>query len=1004
MRKKLKKTSIVTLVIMLFVQLFIVNINTKASVVDSYLTLNRTAVNTKGESGTSLNVRVGEKIDIGYSVGSTDIPSASVNQQQKPKKIIMIVDTSGSMSTKDMTNQSGSKISRLQATVQSAEKFINSFVDKTNASKTVADIGVIKFSDEATMVSNFTSSKTSLINAVDSLGYSGDGGTNVGDGLRVAYNMFQALQNPDDYQKYVILLTDGVPTVWSYTGNDTSNYYYGTDIPDNNTSNRNYKVKWIDNNDSTGKALEYSKKMAQRIPNANISSFMVGFTADIDISKLTQITNSSKGQLSTARSSNGLDSVYSALATQILDEVVIDNVSFTEAYPSNVEIVSAPDGFTISGQNVTGKINNIRYTVINKGLSNEAYRLVEPVNFTVSIKYKDGSTGTNVLSGGVSNLSYRDFKGQTGSKTFNNLTFNVQSNVTKISQIPVSMTRSLSTNTYTLNNGITDDININYTINPSDIDFYSIVPDDYFKERYVVVVADTSGSMSQTINGKTRLDTLKNTLNSTNNDGFINKLEGNPKVNVALVDYDSVAKLGNELSTDDSSLIKNSQGLIQDFADLSDSSQTRALKNQIANMKADGGTNLGDGLRRAYWLLDKVNSNALKYIVVMTDGFPTAFSYNSLTLFGPDYKFDDGAADDYYVNSGDSDWFNYSLSYGDQVAKMIAAKSINSYVIGFSDGINSSKLTEINTNIGGTYKEAKSPSDLSDIYNNIAGQISSDLPIGKLDFSAVLPAGVQFKNITNSSGVVIDGFTATKNSDGTQTVSGPLEKIGGISYKLNSDKTYFVASPISFNLVANGRSAGTFNIAKNSTFIKFQDLNTTTRTLYSTNDISFTIQSNPSLVLKHGLLVDNSSSDISQNFRESSGTADPINVVNYTRYNAAVLVQSTSSNTNVSVSIDRRDPLQIKDTKDIVIKVFAVNTDNTYNKTSEVTNVIKSTPTLVNGTASFSVTLPQTGKYLITYSFYMKAPDSITDFVNKATIDSVETILKMKLNALPEMY
>lgn len=57
-------------------------------------------------------------------------------------------------------------------------------------------------------------------------------------------------------------------------------------------------------------------------------------------------------------------------------------------------------------------------------------------------------------------------------------------------------------------------------------------------------------------------------------------------------------------------------------------------------MKADGSTNIGDALRRGYYLLNNNNGHD-KYIVMLTDGQAEAYSTN----WNDQFKMDDGGAE-----------------------------------------------------------------------------------------------------------------------------------------------------------------------------------------------------------------------------------------------------------------------------------------------------------------------------------------------------------------------
>src|SRR5665811_112922 len=101
-----------------------------------------------------------------------------------------------------------------------------------------------------------------------------------------------------------------------------------------------------------------------------------------------------------------------------------------------------------------------------------------------------------------------------------------------------------------------------------------------------------------------------------------------------------------------------------------------------------GGTNIGDGLRIAYHLLNNSEgTDRKKYIILMTDGMPTAFTFNKGTLsyqYGSNgeildtdgrlldkystinsyqYKTDGESNARYVVNYDTDDYNSYSLNY-----------------------------------------------------------------------------------------------------------------------------------------------------------------------------------------------------------------------------------------------------------------------------------------------------------------------------------------------------
>ncbi|MDT8715477.1 VWA domain-containing protein [Clostridium sp. 19966] len=984
MKKRLPKMAILVFIIFICAQFITVkDVKADTTVVDNYLALSKSAANTKGESGTNISAKGGEQIALNYNITSQDIPSSNVNTQSGNKKIVLVIDTSGSMNTNDMDNGK----SRIYTAKSAATNFVNNIVSST------VDVAIVTYSDYAGSYNNitdFSHSTTTLDNAINNI--SANGGTNIGDGLRKAYYMLNGLDD-NTYKKYIVLLTDGQPNEWSikngtnsfYTGN--GNYWY------------DYNYNAYDNNDSTGNGLKYADTIGDMVGATKINTFMIGFTADTSTDKMNTMASHAKAQISFARDTTGLNSVYNSISNQILNSFNITNVNFREQFPSDATIVSVPSGFTIDNTNhvVTGTLSNMIYT-----LNNNVYKLSSVPSFEIDIKFPDNTSGSKILSNAA--LSYTDYNNKQGSKQFNSVTLNLSPAIAKITQAPISFSRSVAATEYSLTNGTTDNINVQHSIIPQNIDFYSVAPDDYFKNKYIVIVTDTSGSMAWDLNGNqnpaagnSRLDILKSTLVSSN--GFINEFIGNGNVNIGLVDYASQAKLGNEINPSSSDDIKDSNGTSQDFANMGQSTQVSQLTSQVSNLSASGGTNLGDGLRRAYWLLSKVDSNAQKYIVLMTDGYPTAFSYNSMNPL--QYNFDDGIASNYYVNGGESDNGNNSLNYGTQMASTIAnSNSIGSYIIGFSNGINHDKLTSIANSAKGTYKEAQSASDLQGVYNQIAGQISNDLPIKNTQFTTTIPKGLTVQSIVKSDGTTFptNKYTVSTDGNGNSVVSFSIDDMGGINYTLNAAKTYFQASPINFTLVLKGNAVGSYTITKDSTYLTYTDIGAQTTTLNSSNDISFSIYQ--SRVKEHGLYNNIDSSIKDSNFTFS--TVSPINAVNGTIYKGGVVAEITGPSSPLTINLGKAK--NAYDTNNIVVQVIKLDNNGNYTDSSIITPNITKTANSDN-TATITVNLQDKGSYLITYTFKMDAPDGTTSFVNTASIGSSSQNLSFSLSSgIPDLF
>jgi len=136
--------------------------------------------------------------------------------------ISLVLDTSGSMSSKIKSTDTKNKISILR---EKTEGLIESFAQNTN-DDVIINISLVPFSDSANNISDFmdvknSTSKGILIDLVENM--KADGGTNIGDGMRRAFFKLQDINQSQisaeatserDYliKNYIIFLTDGEPT------------------------------------------------------------------------------------------------------------------------------------------------------------------------------------------------------------------------------------------------------------------------------------------------------------------------------------------------------------------------------------------------------------------------------------------------------------------------------------------------------------------------------------------------------------------------------------------------------------------------------------------------------------------------------------------------------------------------------------------------------------------------------------------------------------------------
>ena len=770
--------------IFILTQVFVFGIPVQAdNIFKAPMTLTKTA--------SIANARINDEITLNYTIqpGTLNAPHSAQN-----KEIVLVMDTSGSMND----NLKG-RNSRLTV----AKAAANRFIDKFNTDGNVK-IGLVQYSKRANIKSGLVDKNSfdELKNSIN--GFSADGGTNTGDGLRLSYHMLKK-SSDSNAKKYIVLLTDGEPTFYSCK-NGTDDFVT-SDIESGYYTNSS-------NDELTG--LNYANIIAKMIAEdaSNINSFMIGCTlSKYGTNTLKEIASKAKGDCSFALTAEDIDAVYSQLADQIKNELPVNSMKFQETLPAGIEIKQVPAGFTVSGQTITGELGSIPYKLIS-GTNNYT---ADPLNFQVKVKAtKTGTFPLSKDSGGASNsfITYKDIDNTDGRKNFDSVNVTISNPTASI---------NLGRTVDKTNIKVNDKFKIDYNIQPQDIPVEDIDP-SYEKGSDIVLVMDTSGSMADRLvynSSDAKIKVAKDTA-----DNFISKFKGNSNINVALVKFGSTAEKV-ELNNRWNSLI---------FANLGEDNQYDDLHEKINGRNSvldpDGATNIGDGLRIAYHLLNNsADKNRKKYIILMTDGMPTAFSYNTLYneySYNPnpwdsnrhvDYNTEQTDAKYYpYRNYNTDDYGNYSLNYAFTMSDIIknnTTLNIKPIMIAFSREADVSKLSQIAGRAGGEYKTALSSEDMNSIYTDIAGQIESDFTISDVKFEETFPTGINLKDATVPKGFSVSG----------QKVTGVLNSI---SYKL--DPTGKVYKPISDPSFSIGNlfstAAGNYKLGQNqSSFISYKDIN-----------------------------------------------------------------------------------------------------------------------------------------------------------------------------------
>lgn len=331
--------------------------------------------------------------------------------------------------------------------------------------------------------------------------------------------------------------------------------------------------------------------------------------------------------------------------------------------------------------------------------------------------------------------------------------------------------------------------------------------------KEIVLVLDKSGSMSGT-----KMKNLKSAAKK-----FIDELTKiNDKTNVpevtnlsiGIVAYDSNGNIKSTLLqvTDDVSVKFNN---------------ITTLKDSIDNINADGGTNIGDGLRKGAYLLNNSETNANKTIIFMADGEPTYYTGSKSNKNKNYYT----VLDDIDVNksgmpylkgTGGSDENGYCLEYAKTIGNIIRNNGYNVYSIGYGLGnsnSNSNKtMKQIHESMGGISSGDNSTFFASDsgAIESIFKKISDNLKqtYDQLDVKLDLKLG---DTIVAGEGIEL--------SDG----NGAIVRIPEIIYNLGANNEYS-ATPatriIKFKVKAKSNSNGIpVDLIKENSQFTYRDVN-----------------------------------------------------------------------------------------------------------------------------------------------------------------------------------
>lgn len=393
-KRKFKIISIITSLFVISTLISLKSLNAKANDVASKPNFKITELN-----ATPNPAKVGEDILVSGKIVSEDFETAV-----QPKEIVLVLDTSGSMSrrmvveekctekrrtywisdslssghyeydycrTDKKSGEHNKKISstKMEELKKAAKSFIDTMKDVPNLK-----IGIVKYASDATIVSYLESSNdSSLTTAIN--GLNAKGGTNIREGLRKATYILNKGSN--NANKTIVLMTDGNPTYHS-TYNELDN------------ENPERKGNGSLTSDDT---INYTKSFAkEQIGTRQYNAYSIGYGLDTSGSTYLKQIHAAMKNLSTntelsekdgffSKSDGSITEIFNQIAENIrnsyeLKEVSLD-IDFNQSFKLNI------------GGSVI-KVGNILY----ERTSNDEYTRktgkviyhAEPVNFSFMVK------------------------------------------------------------------------------------------------------------------------------------------------------------------------------------------------------------------------------------------------------------------------------------------------------------------------------------------------------------------------------------------------------------------------------------------------------------------------------------------------------------------------------------------------------------------------------------------------------------------------------------------
>lgn len=565
----------------------IVLMNSNSSSYKDTTNLQLTALNNKTE------IYSDEKFETSFTIE----PQGQVSIERKPVSIILIMDTSGSMSENSKINKSKEAAKKLMDTVynnrMSNDKAglvdFDTYVNDGNGDRNVYNsygwfwgtwhtkYNTNICSSLKNIDSNTLSDYKNKIDKMYALSSGVIGGTNLESALLLSKGYF----NNDSNEKHIIVLTDGNPTFYMLSDGSIKGLGSGYDEV----------------------AAQKAINVINDLKAMGVKTHFIGLkTNDNDINDdfLNAAASAGGGLKFTTKNPDEVTSIMQNIYSVINKSVVYSNINFEYVIPEGIEVdqSSLPNGFKVENGKITGQINDIEFK------NNQTQP--QPYTFRISFKAKKagnidlGEAQIKYIKNSILGSLEGIRRAELGSIKINLRDFGVD--------------LDFSANKNSENLYLDQELTLNYIITPKG------TLNLQRKPVSIVLIMDSSGSMAQIkINGRYQI--IEKTDSRYVNTKMYYAVESAKKLidsmysknmagdKVGLVDFDTNVNYNNNNALIDSN---NQQNI-------------NILKNKIDNMYAEGGTNLEAGLLKAKEFFSSDLSGNDKYIILLTDGMPSLY-------------------------------------------------------------------------------------------------------------------------------------------------------------------------------------------------------------------------------------------------------------------------------------------------------------------------------------------------------------------------------------------